>query len=334
MSLTGMVSQNKKERATGFLYYYYNQFLESILTAERWASAHDLQHRPHSFLSSPHLEGGKAVLSGLKARFGKEEVKYIILLKEDRAKRPNKWPAPLQSVGSQDEREVMIAMHAGIVAHLLHNESAQVQLRESSTLFPLPQHSGFAPPVVVEDVRIFDQVVKDVTVEVVPTISELPGKKTVDYDQIHRCFLEKKKSSMEIDENGEILLKSSFSFHDYQISAEMREIALRLEHVFQNVEDICLNYGEILRDLDAQIEDELHYIEFFDLDASRCVKAYKRLQELRVKRRCIKDSMQLADLFVKQLGTDLPQRLNHVSDRINHWDKRIYTVRVPEEFKH
>lgn len=314
------------------MYYFYNQSLRAILTAERWASADDLQNRPHSFLCFPSLEGGKEVLNRLKTAFGKETIRYVILLKEDRVKKPSKWPSPLKQGGGNSTD--MVAKHGSLITFLLQSTQKFVQLRESSTLFPISTVGSSVTPVVVETVHFFDQVLTDVTVEVVATATEEPEKATLDFQQVHSQFSAKKKSSMLATENGDITLKSSLNFQDYLLTQDLREISDLITHVYQNIEEICLNYGEILRSLDAQIEDELHFIEFFDVDASRCVKSYKRLQELRVKRRCVKDSMQLADLFMKQLGTDLPKKLHHVSEKIDHWDKRHYSVRVPDEFKH
>lgn len=313
------------------MYYFYNQSLRAILTAERWANAQDLQSRPHSFLTVSTLEGGKEVLNSLKTNFGKDTVKFVILLKEERAKKTTKWPSPLPH-GGGDSAD-MVAKHGSIVAFLLQNPKKLVQLRESSTLFPL-SNTSYTEPVVVEAVHIFDTVLTDVPMEFLSSSGEEPSKSDLDFGQVHSQFTAKKKSTQMVGDDGDITLKSSLNFQDYQLTQDVREISHMIAQVFDNVEDICMNYGEILRNLDAQIEDELHFIEFFDVDASRCVKAYKRLQELRVKRRCVKDSMQLADLFVKQLGTDLPQRLSHISEKIEHWDKRNYTVRVPDEFKH
>ncbi len=314
------------------MYYFYNQFLETILTAERWATAEDLLQRPHSFLSSPSLDIGKEVLTRLKTAFGKDAVKYIVLLKEDRAKKPNKWPANLPT--SKGDPKGMVAFHGAIITHLLQHERGTVQLRESSSLFPMPNGGGASAPVIVEDVKIFDQVMENVTVEVVPTVTDLPQKKVLNFQELHQQFEEKKRLSTVEEDGRTVMLKSSHSFQGYQLTKDIREASHIMDKVFQDMEDILVNYGQVLRDLDAQIEDELHFVEFADVDASRCVKSYKRLQELRVKRRCVKDSMQLADLLVKNLGTDLAKRLNHVSDKINHLDERMYTLRVPEEFKH
>ncbi|MFI3254616.1 MAG: hypothetical protein R3Y63_09810 [Eubacteriales bacterium] len=315
------------------MYYFYNQFLESILTAERWASAQDLQSRPYSFLTCPDLDKGKEVLRSLKSTFDKEQIRHIILLKEERAKKPAKWPTALEN--PQGDESKIVEIHSGIVAYLLQTQGTFVQLRESSALFSLPNHNNASPPVVVEDVRIFDQVLKNVTVEVLPLVTEVPEEREpLNFESVHSQFNAQKKSSQVIRQEDGILLKGSLRFHDYQLALDIVQISQLLSDVFENIEEIALHYGGLLRDVDAQIEDQLHFIEFFDLDANRCVTAYKRLQELRVKRRCIKDSMQLADLLVKQLGNDFPQRLHHISKKITHWDERTYAVRVPDEFQY
>ncbi len=314
------------------MFYFYNQFLETILTAERWATAEDLQSRPHSFLSSPTLAEGKEVLSRLKSAFGRENAKYIMLLKEERAKKASKWPTRVPT--SKGNATIMTANHGAIITHLLKNERGFVHLRESSSLFPLPQSGGESVPVVVEDVQLFDVILPQVTVEVMPELTEETPKKEINFHEIHRNFGEEKQLSM-VEADGKVaFLKSSLQFSGYKLAEEINEVNGKLQGIYQDIDDIFRSYGDILHHIDSQIEDELHFIEFSTVSASQCIHSYRHLQELRVKRRCIKDSIQLAELLAQNLGTDLPQRLSHVSEKIQQWDQRSYMLRVPEEFNH
>lgn len=312
------------------MYYYYNQFLRAILTAERWATADDLQSRSRSFITLQSSEVAKDVLNRLKLAFGKDASKYIILMKESTVRVTEKWPDKMP--GAKENEIEIVANHGRIIGHLLQQEAGNVQLRESRFLFPTADDpENIQPPTVVDVLPMLPP--KEEELENTIFSDYIEGR-NLDFTEIHRNFSEKKQISM-IEEDGKtIFLKSSLSFDGYHLTQDIGDAAFLLGKIFKNIEDICLNYGGTLRDLDAQISDELHFIEFADMGDSSSAKSYKRLQDLRVKRRCVKDSMKIADLLVKTIGTDLPDKLSYVSDKITNWDERSYMVRVPEEFKH
>lgn len=81
--------------------------------------------------------------------------------------------------------------------------------------------------------------------------------------------------------------------------------------------------------VDMEIQDCLHYIEFTKLNAAQGYKAYKILKERRVKRRSIKNELQVLDIILeKKLGETVA---DEIMKRISGMDNRSYTPRVLTE---
>ena len=75
-----------------------------------------------------------------------------------------------------------------------------------------------------------------------------------------------------------------------------------VEQALKSVRDIYVNYPKIyeqlqeeLRKLDMETQDLLHYMELKNLDVQRGYIAYKELQEVRQKRRQVKDQIEILE---------------------------------------
>jgi len=93
-------------------------------------------------------------------------------------------------------------------------------------------------------------------------------------------------------------------------------------------------YGDLMRTLDMETQDILHKIEFTNENVVNGYKRYKQLQDVRIRRRDAKDSLELASLVV---SSGLLKSLKELSDGIKvieeYKEKRAYTPRVlPELF--
>ena len=92
-------------------------------------------------------------------------------------------------------------------------------------------------------------------------------------------------------------------------------------------------YGEDLRinlsQVDQEICDIQHYIEFFTLDAAKGYKAYRMLKERLNRRRQIKDEMAKINYFLAGTASDFAS--GKVTQQIKAMEQRIYTPRVLEE---
>lgn len=108
------------------------------------------------------------------------------------------------------------------------------------------------------------------------------------------------------------------------------ELANSLNSLINN--DICTYKKSLQQDLDnvtAEICDINHYIEFFNLDASKGFKIYKMLQQRLTRRRAIKDELEKIEIIFSSTVNDIISgRLN---DRLNGLANRQYSPRVLTE---
>ena len=94
-----------------------------------------------------------------------------------------------------------------------------------------------------------------------------------------------------------------------------------------------VRYGEYLRkqlsNVDLEICDIEHYIEFFTLDAAKGYKAYRMLKGRLEQRRNIKDEMARVNCFLSGGSQDFSS--GKVADQIHGLDDRCYIPRVLSE---
>ena len=84
-----------------------------------------------------------------------------------------------------------------------------------------------------------------------------------------------------------------------------------------------------LSKVNMEIQDCLHYIEFTKLNAAQGYKAYKILKERRVRRRSIKNELQVLDIILeKKLGETVTDEIMKRNSGMYH---RIYAPRVMNE---
>ena len=95
-----------------------------------------------------------------------------------------------------------------------------------------------------------------------------------------------------------------------------------------------LNY--MLSEVDKEICDIMHYIEFNCLDAAKGYKVYKMLRERRLRRRRIKDEEYKVTVAIQALGEpELPEKLKSSICQIRGMERRQYKPRVLDDlFEH
>jgi hypothetical protein len=92
-----------------------------------------------------------------------------------------------------------------------------------------------------------------------------------------------------------------------------------------------LELSDELSKFDRQITDIEHYIEFNagKLNACKGYKAYKLLQDVLVKRRKVKDELQILQVVKDKMA--LPDDIENIHERVKELENRKYE---PREFKH
>ena len=84
-----------------------------------------------------------------------------------------------------------------------------------------------------------------------------------------------------------------------------------------------------LSTVDKETCDILHYIEFCNLNAAQGYKAYKMLKERRIRRRSIKNELQVLDII---LGKKISETAtDEIEKAISGMDKRKYEPRIMNE---
>lgn len=90
-------------------------------------------------------------------------------------------------------------------------------------------------------------------------------------------------------------------------------------------EELCKQ----LSDVDKELSDLNHYIEFCSLNAAQGYKAYKMVKDRRIKRRSIKNELAVVDVILEKKISD--SMVEEVMKVVHGLDERIYTPRVLNE---
>lgn len=90
-------------------------------------------------------------------------------------------------------------------------------------------------------------------------------------------------------------------------------------------EELC----EELSFADRELSDINHYIEFCNLNAAQGWKAYKMIKERRIKRRSIKNEIQILNIILDKKISDTVT--NEILESMSKMDKRTYEPRVMNE---
>ena len=92
------------------------------------------------------------------------------------------------------------------------------------------------------------------------------------------------------------------------------------------------NLSYMYSEVEKEICDIMHYVEFNSLDAANGCKVYKMLRDCRLRRRLIKDENIKVTAAIEALGDlTLQEKLKESICRIKNLDNRQYSPRVLEE---
>lgn len=84
-----------------------------------------------------------------------------------------------------------------------------------------------------------------------------------------------------------------------------------------------------LSKVDQELSDVNHYIEFYNLNAAQGYKAYKMIKDRRIKRRSIKNELQVVDIILSKKICETAT--DEIQKAIAGMDQRTYEPRVLNE---
>ena len=85
----------------------------------------------------------------------------------------------------------------------------------------------------------------------------------------------------------------------------------------------------MLSEADKEISDILHYIEFFNFSASDGYKLSKALKDVRLRRREIKNQIEIIEYINSSTGTSISE--GHLNRQLEAISEKQYTPRVLNE---
>lgn len=92
------------------------------------------------------------------------------------------------------------------------------------------------------------------------------------------------------------------------------------------------NLNFMLSEVDKEICDIMHYIEFYNLDAAKGYKMYKMLKDCRLRRRKIKDEREKVSAAIQAVGNlEFVEKIKTCLCQMKGLDKRKYTPRILDE---
>lgn len=93
-----------------------------------------------------------------------------------------------------------------------------------------------------------------------------------------------------------------------------------------------MNLNHMLSEVDKEICDIMHFIEFNNLDAAKGYKMYKMIRDCRIRRRKIKDEHEKVNAAIQVFANEeLIEKMRTVLKQMKALDNRIYSPRVLTE---
>ena len=138
------------------------------------------------------------------------------------------------------------------------------------------------------------------------------------------------RGKWEINNINDIELSSNYENTSFdEDGVDWENVSKEQYELYRNLTQYRTNLNLRLSEIDKEICDINHYIEFFSLDAARGYKAYRMLKERLAKRRFIKDELARAGYFMGGTSADFSNGL--IARQIKELDNRHYTPRVLTE---
>jgi len=109
----------------------------------------------------------------------------------------------------------------------------------------------------------------------------------------------------------------SAELNDTELIMDTVDVLIKLQRLSKQWEDATLTNGDKIKEVEKAIQDELHFVEFMKLDMQRAYRSYKRLHDLRVRRRQLKNELVVVDKACLALHTTPKPLFDNVTQALS-----------------
>lgn len=156
------------------------------------------------------------------------------------------------------------------------------------------------------------------------TVPENLKKDEVETGRIENNIVKENKSlsKTDIKENTETVFNADYTV---QWLRKLEDVNNLYDDIHKRKEILQIDLSQV----NGELQDELHYIEFAKCNAYQAWVSWKRLQMLRQKRRSIKNEIQVLDIIINKSVAKIP--LDEIIKSIQKLDNRTYIPRTDSE---
>lgn len=170
----------------------------------------------------------------------------------------------------------------------------------------------------------------------------LPVKDNIK-SKISQFVAEEKESEININQELEFTSvedspQPTISTHIIPVLPSLQEDLVRnMDSTLANLSELLSsslettqNYVKDMKNIEHEIIDVLHFIEFEPTDSVDTKEVYDRLHRLRKKRRELKDKLYLSQLLLARFHSISPESLMEDIEKVKKLEKRAYALRAPD----
>lgn len=132
-------------------------------------------------------------------------------------------------------------------------------------------------------------------------------------------------TEIKLESKSEVEVEGKKEFNYQEIKDELNSFAPKLKSIIDQQEMLNIE----LSNIDIEIQDILHYIEFHKFSACEGYKLAKMIQVARDKRRKVKNKLEVINIFKTSTCTSISS--GHLVNRLDGIDHKVYKPRVLDE---
>lgn len=291
------------------MYFFHYKKSDVFLVHNGIANKHDFLNENQLLVVSSTLSNARKTLVEIQSLFAKKERGNLqIVTQATFKKRIDKSGAVLNKKQILEENSLTVSKLEGLVKRLIQQKFCEVI---DSSKFCEP---GAKIKEVIK-LAVVDSEKEVAAVEI------SPANTTRDRELIV-C-----KDDMNTDTALTVIKNESGNLLDDQ-TPKIIEVLLSITELLKWSEENIKENGKKIKEVENQITDELHFIEFEASEQVNSEKVYEKLRELRRLRRKLKDELYVSQLVQETLGNVEEKNLLSDVEKIHNLSDRVYALRA------